>query len=44
MPPFVNIDQVKGMAASMAKLMLNGKFAERVDTTNTDLKYLRELL
>jgi pyruvate dehydrogenase (quinone) len=44
MPPSVNIDQVKGFAASMAKLMVNGKFAEIVDTTKNDLKYLRELL
>jgi pyruvate dehydrogenase (quinone) len=44
MPPSVNIDQVKGMAASMAKLMVNGKFAEIVDTTKNDIKYLRELL
>jgi pyruvate dehydrogenase (quinone) len=27
----------------MTKLMVNGKFAEIVDTTKNDLKYLREL-
>jgi pyruvate dehydrogenase (quinone) len=44
MPPSVNFEQVKGFAASMSKMMLNGKFAEIVDTTKSDLKYLRELL
>lgn len=44
MPPTLNFEQVKGFAKSMAKLMVNGKFAEIVDTTKSDLKYLRELL
>lgn len=44
MPPTLNFEQVKGFATSMAKLMMNGKFAEIVDTTKSDLKYLRELL
>ena len=43
MPPTLNFEQVKGFAASMTKLMVNGKFAEIVDTTKNDLKYLREL-
>jgi len=43
-PPSINFDQVKGFAQSMAKLMANGKFAEIVDTTKSELKYLRELL
>lgn len=43
-PPSLNFDQVKGFAQSMGKLMLNGKFAEIVDTTKSELKYLRELL
>jgi pyruvate dehydrogenase (quinone) len=43
MPPSQNFDQVKGFAQSMAKLMLNGKFAAIVDTTKSELKYLREL-
>jgi pyruvate dehydrogenase (quinone) len=44
MPPTLNFEQVKGFAQSMAKLMVNGKFAEIVDTTKSDVKYLRELL
>ncbi|MDA3947348.1 MAG: thiamine pyrophosphate-binding protein [Helicobacteraceae bacterium] len=44
MPPSITFDQMKGYAQSMAKLMLNGKFADIVDTTKSDLKYLRELL
>ncbi|TFG90943.1 MAG: ubiquinone-dependent pyruvate dehydrogenase, partial [Candidatus Atribacteria bacterium] len=44
MPPSLNFEQVKGFSKSMAKLMVNGKFAEIVDTTKSDLKYLRELL
>jgi len=44
MPPSINFDQVKGFAQSMAKLMMNGKFAEIVDTTKSELKYLRELI
>ncbi|WP_259364777.1 MULTISPECIES: hypothetical protein [unclassified Colwellia] len=43
MPPSLNFQQVKSFAQSMAKLMVNGKFAEIVDTTKNDLKYLREL-
>ena len=44
MPPTLTFEQVKGYAQSMAKLMLNGKFGEIVDTTKSDLKYLREIL
>lgn len=44
MPPSLSFEQVKGFAESMAKLMVNGKFAEIVDITKSDLKYLRELL
>lgn len=44
MPPSINFDQVKGFAQSMGKLMMNGKFAEIVDTTKSELKYLRELI
>ena len=43
-PPSINFDQIKGFAESMTKLMVNGKFADIVDTTRSDLKYLRELL
>jgi pyruvate dehydrogenase (quinone) len=44
MPPSLDFDQLKGFAQSMGKLMLNGNFAEIVDTTKSELKYLRELL
>ncbi|MFT7859292.1 MAG: thiamine pyrophosphate-dependent enzyme [Sulfurimonas sp.] len=44
MPPSVNFDQVKGYAESISKLMLNGKFADAIETTKSDAKYLRELL
>lgn len=40
MPPAINFDQMKGFAESMAKLMVNGKFADIVDTTKSELKYL----
>jgi pyruvate dehydrogenase (quinone) len=43
MPPSINFDQVKGFVESMGKMMINGKFAEIVDLTKSDLKYLREL-
>ena len=43
MPPTITFDQVKGFAKSMSRMMMNGKFAEIVDTTKSDLKYLREL-
>jgi len=44
MPPSVDFDQLEGFARSMAKLMLNGKSAEFVETAKSNLKYLRELL
>lgn len=44
MPPSINFEHVKGFAKSMAKLMLNGKFADIVDTAKSELKYLRELI
>ncbi len=44
MPPSLKFDQIKGFAVSMGRLMVNGKFAEMVDTTNSNLKYLREVL
>ncbi len=43
MPPSLTFEQMKGFAKSMSKMMLNGKFAEIIDTTKSDLKYLREL-
>ena len=44
MPPSIDFEQIKGFAKSMGKLMLNGKFAEVLDTTKSELKYLREVL
>jgi pyruvate dehydrogenase (quinone) len=44
MPPSLTYGQVKGFAKSISKMILNGKFEEIVDTTKSDLKYLRELL
>jgi len=44
MPPSINFEQMKGFAESMGKLMVNGKFADIVDTTKSELKYLRELI
>lgn len=43
MPPSLTFEQMKGFAKSLSKMMLNGKFAEILDTTKSDLKYLREL-
>jgi pyruvate dehydrogenase (quinone) len=43
MPPTLDFGQVIGFAKSMGKLMMNGKFAEIVDTAKSELKYLREL-
>ena len=43
-PPSITLDQVKGFVTSMSKMMLNGNIADIVDTTKSDLKYLRELL
>ncbi|MCB9033191.1 MAG: ubiquinone-dependent pyruvate dehydrogenase [Chitinophagales bacterium] len=44
MPPTIKFDQVKGFVESMSKMMMNGNFAEIVDTGKSDIKYLRELL
>lgn len=43
MPPNIKLEQVIGMANSMARLMINGKTAEIIDTIKSDLKYLKEL-
>lgn len=44
MPPTLTFEQVKGFVESMGKMMINGRFAEIVDTTKSDIKYLKELL
>ncbi len=43
MPPSLTFEQLKGYSKSMARLMVNGKFADIVDTTKSDLIYLKEL-
>ena len=44
MPPDVELKMVKGMALSMTKLMLNGKFSEVLDTVKSNYKHLKEIL
>ena len=44
MPPKVELSQVKGMALSMTKLMLNGRMDEVLDTVKANYKHLRDLI
>ena len=44
MPPKVEFEQVKGMALSMTKLMLNGEMGEVLDTIKSNYKHIKELL
>jgi len=44
MPPKVEFDQVKGMALSMTKLMLNGKMEEVIDTVKSNYKHIKDVL
>ncbi|RCH54276.1 ubiquinone-dependent pyruvate dehydrogenase [Mucilaginibacter hurinus] len=44
MPPKVEFEQVKGMALSMAKLMLSGRMDEVKDTVKANYKHLKDLL
>lgn len=44
MPPKVEFDQVKGMALSMTKLVLNGRMDEVLDTVKANYKHLKEVL
>jgi pyruvate dehydrogenase (quinone) len=44
LPPTIKFDQLVGFTNSMAKLMLNGRSAEIIETTKSELKYLKELL
>ncbi|MDB5123073.1 MAG: pyruvate oxidase [Mucilaginibacter sp.] len=44
MPPKVEFEQVKGMALSMTKLMLNGQMDEVLDTVKANYKHLKELI
>jgi pyruvate dehydrogenase (quinone) len=44
MPPKVELGQVKGMALSMTKLILNGRMDEVVDTIKANYKHLKDLI
>ncbi|MDB5288679.1 MAG: pyruvate dehydrogenase [Mucilaginibacter sp.] len=44
MPPKVELGQVKGMALSMTKLMLNGRMDEVADTIKANYKHLKDLI
>ncbi len=43
MPPKVELKMVKGMALSMTKLMLTGKWNEVKETVSSNLKHLKEI-
>ncbi|RFZ95858.1 ubiquinone-dependent pyruvate dehydrogenase [Mucilaginibacter conchicola] len=44
MPPKVELSQVKGMAVSMTKLMLNGRMDEVIDTIKSNYKHFKDLI
>lgn len=44
MPPKIEFEQVKGMALSMSKLVLNGRMEEVMDTIRSNYKHLKEVL
>jgi pyruvate dehydrogenase (quinone) len=44
MPPKVEFEQVKGMALSMGKLILNGRMDEVLDTVKANYKHLKDLV
>jgi pyruvate dehydrogenase (quinone) len=44
MPPKVELKQVKGMALSMTKLMLNGRMDDVIDTIKANYKHLKDLI
>jgi len=44
MPPKISLEQVKGMAMSMGKLMLSGRMDEVWKTIESNKKHLKELL
>ena len=43
MPPKIEFEQVKGMALSMTKLILNGQMGEVLDTVKSNYKHLKEI-
>ena len=44
MPPKIEFEQVKGMALSMTKLVLNGRLDEVLDTVKANYKHLKEVI
>ena len=44
MPPKVELKMMEGMALSMTKLMLGGKFEEVLDTVKSNYKHLEEII
>lgn len=44
MPPKIEFNQVKGMALSMTKLILNGKMDEVLDTIKANYKHYKDVL
>jgi pyruvate dehydrogenase (quinone) len=44
MPPKIEFEQVKGMALSMTKLILNGRMDEVLDTVKANYKHLKDLV
>jgi pyruvate dehydrogenase (quinone) len=44
MPPKIELGQVKGMAVSMSKLMLNGQMGEVWDTIKSNYKHIKDVI
>jgi pyruvate dehydrogenase (quinone) len=44
MPPKIEFEQVKGMALSMTKLVLNGRMEDVLDTVKANYKHLKEVI
>ncbi|RYE15518.1 MAG: ubiquinone-dependent pyruvate dehydrogenase, partial [Sphingobacteriales bacterium] len=44
MPPKVEFEQVKGMALSMAKMVLSGRMDEVLDTVKANYKHIKDIL
>lgn len=44
MPPKIEFEQVKGMALSMTKLILDGKMDEVLDTVKANYKHIKDIL
>jgi pyruvate dehydrogenase (quinone) len=44
MPPKIEFEQVKGMAVSMTKLILNGHMSEVLDTVKANFKHVKDVI